>query len=299
VTTAAAAPVCPVCGGGDPELYLEEGPERLEASAIGSSRRTVTPGRVLRCRECRLGFRQTRAGAAELAGLYRRMDTSMYEAELAGRRRTAARHLRIVERYAQRGRLLDVGCASGLFLLRAVAAGWQVAGVEPSESLWRQAREALAGSGEVHCATLEEAGLPAGSFDAVTLWDVLEHVPDPVGFLRACTALLKPGGHLFLNVPDLESPEARLMGRRWPLLLPEHLNYFTRGSLRLCADKAGLEWRAFGRRAVWFSAEYVLYRLAQHRIAGAALLHGMARASGLGRLSVPVWLGESYGVWRC
>jgi predicted SAM-dependent methyltransferase len=65
-----------------------------------------------------------------------------------------------------------------------------------------------------------------GKFDAITAWDVLEHVPHPRAFLSACRSLLRPGGFLFLNVPDLDSWEGELLGRRWPLLLPEHLNYF-------------------------------------------------------------------------
>jgi SAM-dependent methyltransferase len=261
---------------------------------LGSSRRSVSPGRILQCEGCGFGYRALRSSSEALAALYRRMDVSVYQAEAASRDRTARRHLRILQRHARRGRLLDIGCASGLFLQRALAAGWEVTGVEPSETLAAEARAALKGRGAVWCATLEEAALAPG-FDAVTLWDVLEHVPHPLEFLSHCRRLLAPEGRLFLNTPDLGSLQARLFGRRWPLLLPEHLNYFTRQTLELCARHAGLELVRFGRRPVWFSIEYVACRLAQHGVPGGRLLRS---APFLRRLPIPVSMGETYGVWR-
>jgi SAM-dependent methyltransferase len=223
------------------------------------------------------------------------MDVTVYEAELSGRLATAARHLSIVTRFVSGGRVLDVGCASGLFLKAARDAGWNVAGVEPSEALFAKARAALGESTELYCTTLEHTKFATASFDVVTMWDVLEHVPDPLGFLQTCASLLKPGAHLFVNVPDLDSFEARILRKRWPLFLAEHLNYFNRKSLRLCGEKAGLKWKEFGRRRVSFSVDYILFRLAQHRIPGAAPLREMSGKAA--RIQVPISLGETYGVW--
>jgi SAM-dependent methyltransferase len=286
---------CPICGAAALEVYLEDRDVALDASITGSSRQAVSPGRIMRCRVCLFGFRQMRSSPDVLAELYRCMDTVVYESEATGRDRTARRHLAIVERHAHRGRLLDVGCAGGLFLHHALRAGWSVTGIEPSEALSTEARERLGSKGEIHCGTLEGAILLPG-FDAVTLWDVLEHVPDPRAFLYACRALLRPGGHLFLNVPDLDSLEARLLGRRWPLFLPEHLNYFNRGSLRLCGERAGLTLVRFGRRRASFSVKYVAKRVAQHGIPGSKMLLKLSETP-LGRLLIPVSLGETYAVW--
>jgi SAM-dependent methyltransferase len=225
------------------------------------------------------------------------MDPGLYESESGGRAKTAARHLKIVERYQTPSRLLDVGCASGLFLNLARTAGWQVVGVEPSEALFEKAQKALAGRGELHCKILEEADLPPASFDAVTLWDVLEHVPDPLTFMKTCRALLKPGGHLFLNIPNLDSKEARLLGTRWPLLLAEHLNYFNPNSLRLCGQKAGIEWLRLGQRASSFSVSYIFHRLSQHDIPGAWLGRKLAK-SVVGRITIPIYLGEICAIGR-
>jgi SAM-dependent methyltransferase len=150
--------------------------------------------------------------------------------------------------------------------------------------------------GQLFCDTLERVSIDPG-FDAITLWDVLEHVPDPLSFLCRCYVLLKPGGYLFLNVPDLVSLQARILGKRWPLLLAEHLNYFNRGSLKRCGANAGLTLVSFGRRSVDFSIEYLLYRLAQHGIPGARIAYTAARKAGW-QLSLPVALDETWGVWK-
>jgi hypothetical protein len=162
--------------------------------------------------------------------------------------------------------------------------------------LYAVARENLAGSGQIECATLENSTL-CPPFDVVTLWDVLEHVPDAIQFLTACRGLLNSGGYLFLNVPDLDSLEAKILGSRWPLLLPEHLNYFNRPSLLSCGENAGLKLLRVGRRKVWFSLRYIQSRLSQHRLTGTNLLRAVTDTE-LGRTVIPVSLGETYAVWR-
>jgi SAM-dependent methyltransferase len=294
----AQAVVCPLCRSVNWKIWLRGEDRPVDSTAFGPSRKEVSPGQILRCQECGLGFREWRPTESELAQLYRGLNGALYDAEHQGRASTAMRHLRIVQDSCAPGRLLDVGCASGTFLDCAAKAGWDVVGVEPATTLAENAAQLLAGRGRVFCAALHQAPLQPASFDAVTLWDVLEHVPQPLEFFCSCARLLRPGGHLFLNVPDLDSWPARLLGSHWPLLLPEHLNYFNRPSLRLCGERAQLEWRRFGRRRSSFSVEYVLYRLAQHRILGTPLAHRVAKRSAWGRAMIAVPLGELYGVWR-
>lgn len=290
-------PQCLICGSTNVDIYLDETNEILESSAIGSSRTEFSPGRIMRCGSCGFAFRESRFNQKQLADLYRKMDPKVYQAELRGRDRTAELHLEILNRSIRGGQLFDVGCASGLFLSKALDAGWQVTGIEPSEVLYREAVERLAGRGTVLPLTLEEADLGDQKFDAITLWDVLEHVVDPMKIVKTCRELLKPGGCLFVNVPDLDSLQARVLGKRWPLLLPEHMNYFNRGSLKLCAEKSGLHLARFGRRRSYFSVQYVLHRCSQHRIPAARLLSGVARTA-VGRVLIPISLGETYAVFQ-
>jgi SAM-dependent methyltransferase len=291
--------VCPVCAGHDLGVYLEGQDRTMTPRMIGSSRTDVNPGRILRCRQCRFGFREVPSSESELVELYRHMDSQLYNAEGKGRSTTSKAYLHMVQNYVRRkGRLLDVGCASGLFLRHAMDAGWDVVGVEPAEGLCRTARELLGPQAEIHGSTLQATHFNPASFDAITLWDVLEHVPDPVSFLERCASVLKPGGYLFAKVPDLDSLQSRLLGSRWPLLLPEHLSYFNVGSLRLCGDRAGIRWVASCRRPVALSIGYILYRLGQHQIPGISYAHRLVRGLSLETRLMPVHLGEICGVWE-
>src|ERR1039457_5344759 len=288
---------CPVCGGTDLRLYLDAENPDMTHEGIGSSRKVFSPGRVLRCAKCRHGFRKSPPTPAELSELYRRMDVEVYEAEHESRVQTAKRHVRLLSRWASPGRLLDVGCASGVFLEQALRFGWDVAGVEPNEALVSKAARRV-GSQRLWNTTLEEADFAPESFDAITLWDVVEHVVDPPDFLRRCARLVKPSGTILFKIPNLDSWQARVMGRRWPLLLPEHLGYFTRSSIRASAERAGLEVVFFGRGAVTFTAGYILLRAGQHRVPLTQFGYRVAGNGFLGRLRLSIRLGELYVVAR-
>jgi SAM-dependent methyltransferase len=297
-TVTSLASKCPLCGSTNIKLHLEGTPHALDPMAFGSSRRELSFGRILRCEVCNLGFSETRPAEDQLMNLYRQLDVTVYEAEAPGRTRTAQRHLSILRRYAaQPGRLLDVGCASGRFLSACADAGWEVVGLEPSQALSELAKRLLQDRAEILPVTLQEATFDPSCFDAVTMWDVLEHVPYPSEFLRKAATLLKPGGFLLANVPNLDSLQARFWRSRWPLFLPEHLNYFNRQSLALCGEQSGVQLVAFGSRPVNFSVGYILYRASQH-IPQFSRFHGFVSTSAIANWVVPVWMGELYAVWN-
>ena len=125
-------------------------------------------------------------------------------------------------------RLLDVGAGRGRFVAAARAAGYDAAGVEPSERGVRAAREAY-GVGLGH-AGIEDA--EPGTFDVVTVWHVLEHVEDPGAALRRVTSWLRPGGVLLVGVPNVASAQAKVGGSRWfHLDAPRHRTHFTPAGL--------------------------------------------------------------------
>lgn len=151
------------------------------------------------------------------------------------------------EPYRGKGRLLEVGCASGWLLKHAAERGWSVTGVELSPDAVAHAR----GLGlDVRQGTLDDAGLSAASFDLVFMGDVLEHVPDCRRTMEQVAGLLAPGGHFFLRGPITTHSLARslalaaygLAGRRLVLREPPyHLWEFTPRSLRGLVARAGLE----------------------------------------------------------
>lgn len=134
------------------------------------------------------------------------------------------------------GRLLDLGCGSGDFLECARSAGWQVVGVDPDPKAVAAARgrgiDAREGGVEVLDPQREQ-------FDGITLNHVIEHVHDPLGVLQACYTLLKPGGWIWLETPNLESIGHRIYGRHWrDLDPPRHLTIFTSNSLPALLEQA-------------------------------------------------------------
>jgi SAM-dependent methyltransferase len=102
------------------------------------------------------------------------------------------------------GRLLDVGCATGSFMRVARNRGWSPQGVDVSPAAAAIARE-VAGA-ETHAGTLEACRFPSDSFDAVTAWEVLEHVPSPKAFMAEIYRILRPGGRVALPTPNWRSP---------------------------------------------------------------------------------------------
>lgn len=288
---------CPVCNSFDSTLYLD-GEDAIAPESVGSSRSKLSPGRILKCHNCGLCFRSLRPTPAQLADLYRVADDQVYEAETANRVKTAERHRKRISRYIQPpGAILDIGSASGAFLRLMVDTGWEAYGVEPSSSQCEKARRVLGSEAVIQECVLENAVLP-GNFDVITLWDVLEHVTEPVVFLKHCSDLLRPGGYLFLNTPRIDSAMARTLGERWPLLLAEHLNYFTVESLRIGAQKSNLALVATGQRPVSFSIGYILHRLSQHNF---PLIDAASRLAKLFRaepLAIPIWMGEVFAVMR-
>ena len=138
------------------------------------------------------------------------------------------------------GRLLDVGCATGIFLDGMRTLGWQVAGVEPTASAVEYARTRFAL--DVFEGRLEEAPFADHSFDVITLWDVLEHVHEPKQVLAKIHQLLRPGGLLVMSLPNPDSIEARLLGPYWAGWdLPRHLNLFRPRQLRQHLPQMGFE----------------------------------------------------------
>ena len=152
-----------------------------------------------------------------------------------------ADHLALIRRYAPipaRPRLLDVGCALGLMLQVAINDGWEAVGVETSQFA---ARYAARQTGcRIHAGTLQQARFEAGSFDVISLMDVIEHVPEPRQLLDEVYRILRPGGVVFLVTPNFSSLFVRLYKERAYGIGPEeHVVYFQPKTLRQLLRTAG------------------------------------------------------------
>jgi SAM-dependent methyltransferase len=137
-----------------------------------------------------------------------------------------------IEKHASRGRILDIGSAWGFFLYVCRERGWDAWGVDPArvESEYARRRFGL----PIVTGTLADARFPSESFDVVTLWHVLEHLPDPVGELGEIRRILKPGGLLVISVPTAHSLKDFDYGP-----VPLHCWYFERTTLSVLIEREG------------------------------------------------------------
>ncbi len=157
---------------------------------------------------------------------------------LPGARGMGSSHVRDMPAPPPGGRLLDVGCGNGGFLVRMRAAGWDVAGIEPDPAALEYAR--AAGLDVKPGPEIAEA-FPGQRFHAITLNHVVEHLHDPLAVLADCAAALEPGGSLWAAVPSGAAEGIERFGAHWyPFDPPRHLVLFTPGALRAAFEKAGL-----------------------------------------------------------
>jgi 2-polyprenyl-3-methyl-5-hydroxy-6-metoxy-1,4-benzoquinol methylase len=137
------------------------------------------------------------------------------------------------------GCLLDVGCGSGEWLAFMSELGWRVEGVDFDENAVRVARQKGL---KVHCGSLEQQNFPDGTFDAVTLNHVIEHIPDPISTLAECIRILKPSGKLVLFTPNASSLGRKVFKENWRgLEPPRHLHIFSTRSIVRLLESAGFK----------------------------------------------------------
>lgn len=254
---------CPLCGDGRSTPWFEQRDLALGVPGVYV---------VVRCDGCGLAYQNPRVRGDALGGAYP-ADYAAHAREPALSRtltrfgpavrwalatRLGYRHLPIDDVTARdrlsarvharrirkaflpwigQGRLLDVGCASGTFLRQMAAVGWQPAGIEPDPDAADKARALGA---EVFTGDPRGAPFADASFDMVTAFHSVEHMPDPLGTLTRMIRWLAPGGIAVVEVPNAASLGASVFGPYWSGFdLPRHLVHFTPHTMRAMLERAG------------------------------------------------------------
>jgi SAM-dependent methyltransferase len=272
---------CPVClTSQNIELFcvaaerdpVAAGVIRQEAGQ-GPPRRTWE---IHRCRSCGLGWTFPPPQDEELEAYYPPAflgDTSKtIESFLDGRLQRSrswkneVEKVTLVEQFVSEGSILDIGCGEGKFLWALDSKRWQKTGIEFVGEVVRMVKSRIPGltihEGDVFCPELRE-----GSFDVITLWHVLEHLPEPGKVLPRLVQLLRPGGWLFISVPNFGSWQARIFRHQWYALdVPRHVYHFSHGSLCSLLTKADMNVRRcvfFSRRASFHQLKHSMLNLSQ------------------------------------
>jgi SAM-dependent methyltransferase len=167
--------------------------------------------KVVECLGCGYRFVTPRPSQAEIASSYSEPD--FYDGWLEddeGRARMWSKRLHLLKRARPDARLLDIGAGIGTFMaLARDSCGWHVTGTEVSTAAVKIARERY--GLDMLLGWAEDLALPHASFDVITLWHVLEHVPSPSRTLMLCYDLLAPGGLLAIGVPNDDDPRSWLV----------------------------------------------------------------------------------------
>lgn len=203
------------------------------------------PYKIVRCQNCGLIYLNPRPDEKGLAQTYSEEYFTNYYLKDRGERIAYFRErLKEIKRLKKGKRLLGIGCGVGFFLKVAQESGWQAWGVEISPFATRYARTQY--GLEVFQGELKEAHFPSNHFDLVTMWDVLGHLSDPMGYLEEAFRLLKRKGIIVLKIPRYY-PSIFLLARfvshftlaKGILHLPAQIYYFTPRILTKMVEKAG------------------------------------------------------------
>jgi SAM-dependent methyltransferase len=252
---------------------------------------------IVRCPSCGLLFRRvlpTQADLDEIYGLEYFQGGAEgyldYVADEEVHRLSARRRLDLLEQVVSRGRLLDVGAAAGFFVDEARKRGWDAAGIDVSEPMVEWGRRELG-------APLERqvlGDLAGGAFDALTMWDYIEHALEPAADLQHAHERLRPGGVLALSTGDSSTLVARASGSRWHLLTPRHHNFFfSAATLSRLLAQSGFELVSLDHRGSRYPVRYLVHK-SRTLVSARSLdrLSGRLARSRLGAIAVPVNLRD-------
>ena len=298
----AVEPVCNFCGTRDTVEFIPATlPEKPSTDSNDAYACTSTGygkhGPIVRCRRCGLVYAAPRPQVQDVLDIYAAVEDPVYVAERAGRILTFDHHLKPMESFtgpAAGRKLLDVGAYTGVFVEIAEQHGWNAWGIEPSAWAVQEAQDRGL---PMILGTLENAELPDASYAVITMWDVIEHLSDPLGTLRAAWQALEPGGYLVVHTMDLDSLFAKVMGRRWPWFMEMHLYYFTRKTLRAMLEKAGFTVHWMGAQGRYLQAGYLSSRVTALSPRAGKPLEWVIDKLGLANRPLRINLGDLFTVY--
>jgi len=201
------------------------------------------------------------------------VEPAVEQGEQPWRELMARERLKDLQRFADNGRLLEIGCSTGE-MLTAAQSLFAVSGVDADHASSR-----VAISRGVNCfnGTLAEANFPDGYFDVAALYHVIEHFPSPRAELGELHRIIKPGGWLVVETPDIASLWFRLLGARWRQFIPDHIFFFTPQTITRIVEESGFEIHELRHVGKTMSARLFISRIGRYHQPTARLLAALSR----------------------
>jgi 2-polyprenyl-3-methyl-5-hydroxy-6-metoxy-1,4-benzoquinol methylase len=252
---------CPVCGSSDIHPILTAKDHSVSGEEFV----------IWQCQSCTLRFTQDVPDENSIGSYYQSQDYISHSNTNKGLLNKLYQAVRkftlgqksglVISHTTQKGRILDIGAGIGAFLNEMKQKGWDIEGVEPDYGARQQARNLFAIDLKP---TPDLNHLPHGTYDAITLWHVLEHVEPLQDYVAQLKKLLTPNGRIFIAVPNYTSLDADLYGNRWAAYdVPRHLYHFTPRSIEVLVEKHGM--KIITRKPMWFDAFYISLLSSKYR----------------------------------
>jgi len=196
-------------------------------------------GRHVKCQNCHLIYVNPIEKPSKINEYYSEAKNTHAPTIRESYLHTAKSQVQLIKKYKRGTSLLDVGCAQGFFLFNASKVGYTTKGVELSQDAVAYAKREF--GLDVEAKPFEQLRFPENSFDVVTLWQVLEHLPYPLTTLKEIHRLLKPRGLLVVSTPNIEGIPAKILRKRWWDIKRLHINQFTTKTLMDILQNAGFK----------------------------------------------------------
>lgn len=250
-------------------------------------------GRIVRCANCGIIYVDEKNDQKEISAYYEIAEDPLYFLEQPAREKTFNRYLtQLKKSFPKKGKLLDVGTNTGLFVKVAKDDGWHAQGVEPNRWAVEYARKNY--GLKIINKPFEEKEFKKESFDVITMWDVIEHFTDPVAEMKKVYNLLKPGGVFTFSTVDPQSQMAKFFGSKWSWYMEMHKVFFSRSAAKYYLEKTGFKQIIFKRHFRYLSLGYLATRLSAVSPVLSSISHKLITLFGLDKKVVLYWANDLY-----
>lgn len=306
---------CNLCGGNDYSIVFEAQPDKetqpdLTVKYRASGDESLFE-QVVKCNKCGLVYISPRTNPNKILDGYSEGTDETHVSQSEGREKTFKKAIKLINKtlmslkdknglpiYSEEpgGKILDIGTAGGCFLNAAKEDGLEVYGVEPNHWLcaWGKKHYGI----DIKQGDIFSVNYDPEIFSVVTLWDVIEHTPNPKAILKECKRVLNSDGLLVVNIPDIDTWLVKAMGKKWPFWSSVHLYYFTKKTMIQMLNEIGFDIIKTKRHFQYLQIGYLAKRSAQISKFISKVVCFFVNLLHIGKLQIPYYLGQTLIIAR-